>query len=127
MLVGHNYVCNDNLIGKPIINYLKQLDCEVILASNFSSMVTQENCYNICYDLYWKHSKQLVGTIELYKEKIDGIILLSTFPCGPDSLVNELIIRRVDKPILQLIMDDTNSFTGIETRLESFLDILQSS
>lgn len=127
LLVGHGYVCSDHLTGKPIIDYLKKLGCEVIEAYKFHSRLTTPLYSNICKGLYWKHNKDLVGSIELCKEKVDGIILLSIFPCGPDSLVNELIIRRIDKPIIQLIMDDTNSFTGIETRLESFLDILQNS
>ena len=127
LLVGHDYVCNDHLTGKPIIDYLKKLDCEVIEGYKFHSKLTNSLSFNICNGLYWKSNKDLVGSIELCKDKIDGIILLSTFPCGPDSLVNELIIRRIDKPIIQLVMDDTNSFTGIETRLESFLDILQNS
>lgn len=52
--------------------------------------------------------------------------MLSSFPCGPDSLVNELIIRKIKLPIINLVIDDTNSFTGIETRLESFLDIINN-
>ena len=58
-------------------------------------------------------------------DKIDGVVFLSSFPCGPDSLVNELVIRRINKPYINLIIDDLDSLTGIETRLESFIDILE--
>ena len=57
-------------------------------------------------------------------DKIDGVIFLSTFPCGLDSLVNELIIRKLDKKCLNIVLDDLDSFAGIETRLESFVDIV---
>ena len=41
-------------------------------------------------------------------------------------MVNEIILRRVkDKPILNLIIDGQEGSAGIETRLESFLDIIQ--
>lgn len=127
LVVGHSYVCHDRLVGKPIIDYLQKQDCEIIFADKFSSKVTNSLSSSICRYLYWKHNKELVGAIELCKNKIDGIILLSTFPCGPDSLVNELVLRRVSKPILNLIVDDVNSLAGIETRIESFLDILYAS
>ena len=41
-----------------------------------------------------------------------------------DSLVYELTMRKIHKPYLHLIIDDINATAGIETRLESFLDIL---
>ena len=68
-------------------------------------------------------------TAKLFREnyeRIDGIIILSTFPCGPDSMVNEIVIRRVkDKPILNLILDGQEGTAGLETRLESFIDIIK--
>jgi predicted nucleotide-binding protein (sugar kinase/HSP70/actin superfamily) len=57
---------------------------------------------------------------------VDGIILLSSFPCGPDSMVNEIILRKVqNKPILNLILDGQEGSAGMETRLESFVDIIK--
>ncbi len=51
---------------------------------------------------------------------------MSTFPCGPDSLVNEVVIRKIkDKPILNLILDGQEGTAGLETRLESFVDIIK--
>lgn len=50
---------------------------------------------------------------------------MSTFPCGPDSLVNEIVIRRVrDLPVLNLLIDGQEGTAGLETRLESFVDII---
>ena len=76
--------------------------------------------------LKWEFSKEIVGGVQLYKDKIDGIILLSAFPCGPDSMVNEMIIRRFRGiPILNIVLDDQDGTAGLETRLESFIDILK--
>ena len=62
----------------------------------------------------------------LLKEKVDGIILVSAFPCGPDSMTNELLIRRIKGvPVLPLILDIQSGMAGIETRIESFLDIIR--
>ena len=51
---------------------------------------------------------------------------MSTFPCGPDSLVNELLIRKIkDIPTINILIDEQNANTGLETRLESFIDIIK--
>ena len=68
-----------------------------------------------------------MASVNYYKDKVDGIILISSFPCGPDSLSNELIIRKVKNiPIISLVFEDLNSETGIITRLESFIDIIKN-
>ena len=49
-------------------------------------------------DLYFKCSKDNAGSISLCLPYIDGILFITTFPCGLDSLVNEVIMRRIKKP-----------------------------
>jgi len=57
---------------------------------------------------------------------VDGIIVMSAFPCGPDAMVNEMIQRKIKNvPILNLTLDGQSGSAGIETRLESFIDIIR--
>ena len=50
---------------------------------------------------------------------------MSAFPCGPDAMVNDLMLRRIrGVPLLNLVMDGQSGTAGVETRLESFLDII---
>lgn len=127
LVVGHDYNTMDELIGTSIIKYLEKNNCEVILSTNLKASETNKLSYKISKNLYWKYNKENIGAIEYTINNIDGIILLSSFPCGPDSIVNELVIRKIRKPIINLIIDDLDSFTGLETRLESFLDIVKQS
>ena len=76
--------------------------------------------------LYWTYSKELIGAINYYRYSVDGILFLSSFPCGPDSLVNELMLRKItDIPTTSILIDELTSNTGHETRLESFIDIIK--
>ncbi len=89
-------------------------------------MQAQKDSLQICERVRWIMSRELLGAIQKYHDRIDGIILLTAFPCGPDSMVNEMIIRRVkDRPILNLLLDSQDASAGIETRLESFIDIIR--
>ena len=83
------------------------------------------------YDMYSMEQGLGVTFESLMEDKIalnvvDGIILLSAFPCGPDSMVNELVTRRVKGvPLLNLVLDSQTGTAGVETRLESFIDIIR--
>lgn len=121
LLVGHPYNMYDKLIGMPIIEMLKNLDIEIIYSDLFNDI---DESKKYTKELYWKYSKQNISSISKCIDKIDGIIFLSSFPCGLDSLVNELVMRKLDKPYLNIIIDDNSISGGIETRIESFVDII---
>lgn len=126
LIAAHPYITYDNLIGKPIIDYLKNENITIIYSDAINHKLIDDECEKISTDIHWTHSKEVMASINYYKDKVDGIIMISSFPCGPDSLSNELAIRKIKNiPILKLIMEDINSDIGIITRLESFFDILK--
>jgi len=127
LLVSHPYNLYDSYVVSPIIDNLKKLNCEIIYSDCFDEEVTNNLSKYLSNNLYWKYSKESIGSIVLCNEKIDGIIFLTTFPCGLDSLVNELVMRKIGKPYLNLVIDDLDSSAGIETRIESFVDIIEQN
>lgn len=122
LLVGHPYNVKDNYIGKPIIKILEDNNAEVIYSYLFDHNLANQKAYELSHNIYWKYSKEIIGSIKL--SKVDGIVFLSSFPCGLDSLVNELVIRKINIPYLNIIVDDMSSLAGFETRIESFMDLL---
>lgn len=124
LLIGHSYNLYDSLIGFPIIKYLEKLNCEVIYSDKFDYQNAKDEVAKYSKNLYWKYSKEAISSLK-YLDKVDGVVFLSTFPCGLDSLVNELIFRKIDKPYLNLILDDLGGIAGMETRIESFVDIFE--
>ena len=125
LVVSHPYNTYDEYIGRPIIKVLEDNDITVIYSDLFNTNKTNKLSKKLSKNLYFKFNKESIGSIELVKDKIDGIIFLSTFPCGPDSLVNELVLRKIKIPSINIIIDDMDSLTGIETRIESFIDIIK--
>lgn len=126
LIVSHPYNIYDKYVGEPIIKTLKELDCIPILGCVVDWKKALEKAKIISSTLPWTFNKELVGSIALYKDNVDGIILVTSFPCGPDSLVNEMIIRRFkEKPIISLVLDGQEGTAGMETRLESFVDIIK--
>jgi len=127
LVFSHAYNTYDAYIGKEIISYFEDNNIKVAYADLIDDKEAQQLAkQSYGKRIYWKISAQLIGGLIKYKSRIDGIVLISTFPCGPDSLFNELVIRVTkDKPVLSLVIDELDASAGIQTRLESFTDILE--
>ncbi len=126
LVVGHSYNLYDEYIGKPILKGIERLDAIPVCADAVDFDQAQKDSENICKNVPWIMSRELLGAIHKYRSRVDGIILITAFPCGPDSMINEMIIRRInDLPILNLLLDSQDGNAGVETRLESFIDIIR--
>ncbi len=125
LLVGHAYNNSDEFIGVPVRRLLESLGVTVFDSEALDHEVARSLYSRISTDIKWTYNKQLLGAVEYFRDKVDGMVFLVTFPCGPDSLMVELCQRRVnDVPIATLVLDELSSETGLRTRLESFVDIL---
>ena len=126
LIFSHAYNTYDACVGQEITDFFAANGIAVAYADIINEKEAQA-LTKAAYGkrVYWKVSAQLMGGIEKYKSRVDGIVLVSTFPCGPDAIFNELLIRQIkDTPILSLVIDEQDAGAGIQTRLESFTDIL---
>lgn len=126
LIVSHPYNNYDRLIGCPVSEYIQKLGSLCVYADMTDRKKSLSRTRELSQTLYWLYNKELVGSIKLLEDKIDGIILLTAFPCGPDSLVNELVIRKLTKiPTINILLDELQGEAGLQTRIESFLDIIK--
>lgn len=126
LVVGHAYNLHDDSIGRPVISELRAQGCEVVDSEGVDHALAKKLAKQLSPTLYWTNSQQLLGAAEHWREHVDGIVFLVTFPCGPDSLVTELAVRRFKGvPMVTLVIDEHSGETGLRTRLESFADILR--
>lgn len=127
MIVSHPYNTYDELLGKLIIKYLESLGVTLIYADLIGDIECESLIKDVTRSLYWTYNKELISAICKYQDKIDGIILVSTFPCGPDSLVNEICLRKIKNiPLTVIVLDELQGEAGLHTRLESFIDIIKN-
>lgn len=124
LIAGHPYNIRDSAVGADIIKYLESENVNVIYSDLMYRDLYDKYSRNISTDLHFSYNKRVLAAISFYEKQVDGIILLSTFPCGPDSLSNEMVKRNVKKPLL-VIKKESFDMTGIITRCEAFLDILK--
>ena len=126
LIAAHSYVAEDPYMGKTVTDYLKRAGVIPLRADLTDREGALKRSLSLSPTCKWEISREILGGVALRREDVDGIILLSAFPCGPDAMVNELLIRRVKGiPILNLVLDSQSGTAGVETRLESFIDIIR--
>lgn len=125
LVVGHSYNLADEFIGAPVLAYLRTLGAEVVTSDEVDKALARRTGSAMSPTMKWRYNKELLGAVELYRDLVDGIVFVVTFPCGPDSLMAELCARRITGiPMTMLVFDELVGDAGIRTRLESFVDIL---
>ncbi|MBO5568121.1 MAG: hypothetical protein J6A79_04205 [Clostridia bacterium] len=126
LVAGHSYILSDAYIGKPVLDTLEHMGVTVICADQADRNAALAESEKFSPTCRWIMNRELMGSVLLSKGRADGIILLSAFPCGPDSMTNELLTRRLTGiPVLNLVLDAQTGTAGMETRLESFIDIIR--
>lgn len=125
-VAAHSYVAEDAYFGKPILMYLEELGTIPVRADIVDRKEALKRSLQVSPTLKWEVNREIVGGLQIHRDKIDGIVLLTAFPCGPDSMVNEIVTREFSElPVMNLTLDSQNGTAGMETRLESFVDILK--
>lgn len=126
LVAAHSYVLEDPYVGRAVTDGLRKLGAIPLRADLVDRAAALKHSADLSPTCKWEISREILGGILQHRDDVDGIILLSAFPCGPDAMVNDLVIRRVrGVPILNLVLDSQTGTAGVETRLESFVDIIR--
>ncbi len=128
-LVGHGYNLYDERVCMKITDKLEKMDVKVLTSLQLSSEQLSEGILSLGNEKYWANEDEMTGCAGHYLKdnKIDGIITITAFGCGPDSLMIERITRKAkqfNKPLLNLTIDEQTGEAGFVTRLEAFVDML---
>ena len=126
LIMSHFYNIQDKFISNYITTYLENNNLIPIYSNNIDKKTATTYSEYFSNTLYWKYSKEMIGSFYYYQHQIDGVIYISTYPCGVDALVNNLLmLKNKDLPTLNLLIDENITELSLETKLESFIDIIK--
>lgn len=128
-LISHGYNIFDERTSMKIFDKLEKMDVKVYSSLQLSNEQMDDGIKALGQEMYWANEREMTGAAGHYLKdiKIDGLITLTAFGCGPDSLMIERITRqakRFNKPLLNLTIDEQTGEAGFITRLEAFVDML---
>ena len=129
VIMGHGYNLFDERISLNLIKKLEKMNVKVYTSLNIPREKSLSALKQLGEVQYWANELELTGTAAYYllKKKVDGIIALSAFGCGPDSLmVDEISYHCKEKgmPLIHLTIDEHTGEAGFVTRIEAFIDML---
>jgi predicted nucleotide-binding protein (sugar kinase/HSP70/actin superfamily) len=128
-VIGHQYVIYDDYINHRLISRLQAMEVRV-----FTPEMAEQEALDIAMTKlggapHWSFEADIIGAGEYYLgEKVDGIISVAVFGCGPDSMMIDMVRHRASEfriPFLHLSLDEHTSEGGLVTRLEAFLDMVK--
>lgn len=128
-VIAHGYNLYDERVSMKIFDKLESLDVQAFSAQNLTLEQMQEGMNTIKSKLYWANEYEITGASAHFirDKKIDGIITINAFGCGPDSMMLERIsrfARKSGKAVLNLSIDEQTGEAGFVTRIEAFVDML---
>ncbi|MGE5605953.1 MAG: acyl-CoA dehydratase activase-related protein [Bacteroidota bacterium] len=128
-LLGYAYSLYDPFISKGILEKLHQLGAAVTTWEMLDPLLIEQNLAGLKRPLFWNFGKMLLGAglSFINDSKIDGLIYVTTFGCGPDSVAMKILsieASQKEKPLLLINLDDHQEDGHLRTRLEAFTDML---
>lgn len=130
-VLGHPYNVHDDYIVHGLIGKLHDLGAEVVTAEMATKPELDAGVESVIGEAYWMTEREITGAAGHYltSDKVDGVIAVTAFGCGPDSLMIDAVQRTVNRsrchPLLSLNIDEHTADAGLITRLEAFIDSLQ--
>ena len=128
-VIGHPYVLYDEYINHRLISWLQSREIKVFTPEMVSQEALNAAAKRLVGDPHWSFEADIIGAGEYYLEAgVDGMINVSVFGCGPDSMMVGFVQHRAKElgiPFLPLSLDEHSSEGGLLTRLEAFLDMIK--
>ena len=125
-VLGHSYVLYD-YIAHNIVDRLRE-HATVYVSEMIPPQALRESLHHTAYGpSLWSFEQLIVGGALhwLRRRRVDSLILLGPFECGPEAVIEVLLEKEAEKegiPLLILTVDEQSGEAGLVTRLEAFLD-----
>ena len=129
-LVGHPYNIYDDFINMNIVKKLNKLGVGVITEDYVKEELMDKEVEDLYKRPFWTFARNSYGFASYIskKKQVNGIIYISSFACGIDSVVIELIKDKIGEfPFMILKIDEHTGEAGLDTRVEAFVDMLERS
>ena len=130
--VGHPYNLYDTDVNKDVLSYARSLGMRIRTPEGLSEKEIDAQVSDLSKEIYWSSGREIVGSLfHFLSGGVDGVVFLTSFKCGIDALLQELIKRRLKRkgegsiPFLVLTLDEHSGREGLTTRMEAFRDVME--
>lgn len=132
-VLGHPYMIFDRLLSMNLIGKLQDAGYRVMTPYDVRRSVRRKNVAPFLSDSFFETGLDMLGGAQALVNlpELAGMVYLSSFACGIDSLVLEIIEHKIRNgrriPFLKITIDEHSGEAGFDTRIEAFLDMLPNT
>lgn len=127
-LAGHPYNIYDSYVNMGVVKKLNNLGVGVITEENIDDKLIDNEVRELYKKPFWTFARNSYGfsTWSAKEKMVEGVVYISSFACGIDSVITELIKDSIGEfPMLILKIDEHTGEAGVDTRIEAFVDMLE--
>ena len=127
-LVGHPYNLYDPYVNMGLVAKLNRLGIGAVTEESIPEDLIDAQARKLNKRPFWTFARKAFGFAVYMADRglVDGIVYISSFACGIDSVTTELIrLSTPGVPYLVLKIDEHTGEAGFDTRLEAFADMLE--
>jgi len=124
-LIGHFYNIGDDYIADALVRAFVDRGYRIVTKEELPRRVLRSRT-GFAGKIRWTYERELYNAFMYLKQRVDGVCVVISMGCGPDSLVAELMREEAERqglPFLQLVIDEHTGTAGLVTRIEAFVDL----
>jgi len=128
-VMGYVYNVYDKFVSMDIINRLRKSGIGVKTFEMMDERDLENKKDSGIKPLFWTFTRKIYNAAKLLIEgkKVDGIIHVTAFACGPDSVIGKMLEIDCEKenvPFMTIRVDEHSGENHLQTRIEAFCDML---
>jgi len=130
-ILGYPYLIYDSFVNVSLFDKLAQMGVQSWTVEMVPPKRLESQGENLTKQLFWHFSNRTIRATYYYlkEKKVDGIVHVTAFGCGPDSMVDKLMELEAKNnnrvPFLTISLDEHTGEAGVLTRIEAFVDMLR--
>lgn len=130
-VVGYVYNVYDQFISMDFIDRLREMKVNVLTFEMLETKKIEEEVDKFTKRMFWEFTNKLLGAGYhfIHSPQVDGVIHITAFGCGPDSVLGPFLDTEAEdfsKPLMRLRIDEQTGESHLITRIEAFTDMIKA-
>jgi predicted nucleotide-binding protein (sugar kinase/HSP70/actin superfamily) len=130
-VAGHLYNVNDERVSLDLLGRLRAMGTRPVTVEEVDQSDARRQAESLPRRVFWGFESRLAGTVLHWSRThcVSGILFVTSFACGPGSIVGALLEDQLQRegsvPLMTITLDEHAAEAGLVTRLEAFVDMLR--
>jgi predicted nucleotide-binding protein (sugar kinase/HSP70/actin superfamily) len=130
-VAGHLYNVHDERASLGLLDRLRAMGVRSVTVEQVDARDALRQARSLPRSVFWGFEERLAGAVLHWSrmKAVSGILFVTSFACGPGSIVGALLEDQLageaSVPLMTITLDEHAAEAGLVTRLEAFVDMLR--